>query len=187
LPFGKILFLWQGDAVDAEEEETLHREIALQDFTFRRSKRFVIGDMEFESHILEEAEVPAVLGDWSQYTGIDFSGSGIYKTRFSLPEKVSKIRLDLGKVCCSCEVFVNGKSVGVKAMTPYVVEIPGDLLEEDNLLEIRVSNTGANEYLYTDSFDKWQPWQLTGYRDMEKVFHADSLASGLYGPVKILY
>ncbi len=187
LPFGKILFLWQGDTVGAEKEETLHREIALQDFTFRRSKRFVIGDMEFESHILEENEVPAVLGDWSQYTGIDFSGSGIYKTRFSLPEKASKIRLDLGKVCCSCEVFVNGKSVGVKAMTPYVVEIPGDLLEEDNLLEIRVSNTGANEYLYTDSFDKWQPWQLTGYRDMEKVFHADSLASGLYGPVKILY
>ncbi|MBE7024311.1 MAG: hypothetical protein E7412_07600 [Ruminococcaceae bacterium] len=187
LPSGKILFLWQGDADNAEKEDTLDREITLQDFTFRRTKRFVIGVMDFENQLIDEAEIPVKLGDWCEYTGKEFSGSGIYKTRFSLPEKVSKIRLDLGKVCCSCEVFVNGKSVGIKAMTPYSIEISGDLLKEDNLLEIRVSNTGANEYLYTKSFDKWQDWQLTPFRDRENVFHADSLAGGLYGPVKILY
>ncbi len=187
LPSGKILFLWQGDVDNAEKEDTFDREITLQDFTFRRTERFVIGAMEYEKHELREAEIPATLGDWSKYIGKEFSGSGIYKTRFSLPEKASKIRLDLGKVFCSCEVFINGKSVGVKAMTPYTIEIPGDFLKEDNLLEIRVSNTGANEYLHTDSFDKWQPWQLTAFYERQNIFHADSLAGGLYGPVKILY
>ncbi len=187
LPSGRILFLWQGDVENIEKEPEFSRELMLENFTFRRTNRFVIGAMEFESHTLKEDEIPVVLGDWCKYTGKEFSGSGIYKTRFSLPEKTSKIHLDLGKVCCSCEVFINGKSVGVKAMSPYTIEIPGVLLEEDNILEIRVSNTGANEYLYTDSFDKWQDWQLTPYRDRENIFHADSLSSGLYGPVKILY
>jgi len=187
LPSGKILFLWQGDAPDAEKENIFSKEIVLSDFTLRRSKRFVIGPMTFETQILNEDEVPAVLGDWCNHIGKDFSGSCIYKTHFTLPEPRSKIRLDLGKVCCSCEVFLNGESVGVKAMAPYVMDISGDLLREDNLLEIRVSNTGANEYLHTDSFDKWQDWQLTPYRNLENVFHADSLESGLFGPVNILY
>ena len=187
LPSGKILFLWDGDMADVEDEEVFDKEIALQDFTFRRTKRFVIGAMDFENHTLSEAEIPVKLGDWCEYTGKEFSGSGIYKTHFSLPEKASKIRLDLGKVCCSCEVFVNGESVGVKAMLPYTFEIPCDLLKEDNLLEIRVSNTAANEYLYTDSFDKWQPWQLTAFYERQNIFHADSLAGGLFGPVKVLY
>jgi len=187
LPSGKILFLWIGDSMDAAKEDIYKNEVELQDFTFRRTNRFIIGDMEFESHTINEDEISVNLGDWSTYTGKDFSGSGMYKTNFALPEKVSKICLDLGKVCCSCEVFINCNSVGVIAMSPYTIEIPGELLKEDNLLEIRVSNTGANEYLYTDSFDKWQDWQLTPYRDRENIFHADSLSSGLYGPVKILY
>ena len=112
--------------------------------------------MEFETHTLNEDEKPTVLGDWCEYTGKEFSGSGIYKTTFTLPQKVSKIRLDLGKVCCSCEVFINGKSLGIIALDPYVLEIPGELLKEENTLKIRVTNSAANEYLFTNSFDKWQ-------------------------------
>ena len=93
----------------------------------------------------------------------------------------------MGKVCCSCEVFINGTSLGVNTMSPYTFDIPADLLQTENILEIRVSNTGANEYLHTDSFNKWQDWQLTPYKVYEDVFHADSLAGGLYGPVRILY
>ena len=147
----------------------------------------MFGKLEFESHTINEDEISVNLGDWSTYTGKDFSGSGMYKTNFTLPENASKIYLDLGKVSCSCEVFINGNSLGTIAMSPHTIEIPKDLLNEENVLEIRVSNTGANEYLHTHSFDKWQDWQLTPYRDRENVFHAESLSGGLYGPVKILY
>lgn len=187
LPSGRMLFLWEGEVSSFEIEESFDREIVLQDFSFRRTKRFVIGSMEFENHTINEDEIPVKLGDWCEYTGKEFSGSGIYKTHFSIPENITKIHLDLGKVCCSCEVFLNGESLGVKAMLPYSFKIPGELLKEDNILEIRVSNTGANEYLYTDSFDKWARWQLTGFWNMQRGFHADSLSGGLYGPVKILY
>ena len=84
-------------------------------------------------------------------------------------------------------MFINGKSLGIIALNPYVLEIPRELLKEKNTLEIRVTNSAANEYLFTDSFDKWQPWQLTAYYERENIFHADSLSSGLYGPVKVLY
>ncbi len=188
LPVGRILFLWQGDMpAETEKEDILRRELVLENFLFRPIDQFVVGAMEYETRTLSEPEMPAVPGDWSRYVGKAFSGSGIYKTRFTLPEKASRIRLDLGKVRCSCEVFVNGTSVGIKTMEPYCIDIPTDLLKEENLLEIRVSNTGANEYLHTDSFDKWQKWQLTPYHGRENIFHADSLESGLYGPVKILY
>ena len=71
-------------------------------------------------------------------------------------------------------------------MAPYLYELPKDLLREKNSLKIRVSNTPANEYNYTKSFEKWQKWQLSPYWEKEKIFHEDSLSGGLYGPVKIM-
>ena len=187
LPSGKMLFLWNGAVENFEKEPEFSGEVSLENFTFRRNNRFVIGDMEFENQNIDEDEVPVKLGDWDKYAGREFSGSGIYKTTFSLPENASKLHLNLGDVRCSCEVFVNNKSIGVKCMSPYTFEIPDSVLKKENVLEIRVSNTAANEYLHTKSFDKWQEWQLTPYFKTENIFHKDSLASGLYGPVKILY
>jgi hypothetical protein len=72
-------------------------------------------------------------------------------------------------------------------MSPYRVELPTELVAEENTLEIRVSNTAANEYERTTSFDKWKPWQLSTYLPTQKIYHAFSLSGGLFGPVKILY
>jgi hypothetical protein len=60
-------------------------------------------------------------------------------------------------------------------------------IKEYNELEVRVSNTAANEYYYTKTFDKWPSWMLTPYHEKCQIFHKDSLESGLFGPVKILY
>lgn len=72
-------------------------------------------------------------------------------------------------------------------MTPYTYEIDTTTLNECNTLEIRVSNTSANEYLHTKTFDKWQKWQVGPYHDIQNEFHKNSLQGGLYGPVKILF
>ena len=184
---GQMAFLWQGD-IDSFEDETLYEnEISLEEFSFRRSDRFVIGEMEFLKEEIKEEEKPIALGEWADTVGKDFSGSGIYKTKFTLPAKNGKISIDLGRVQCSCEAFVNGESLGVLTMSPYVYEVDYNMLKDENILEIRVSNTAANEYRNTKSFDKWQTWQLTGFRRIQDVFHDDSLYGGLYGPVKIKY
>ena len=95
--------------------------------------------------------------------------------------------LDLGEVKYTCEVFINGNSLGVKVMPPYRYEIPTELLADDNKLEIRVSNTPGNQMQFTKSFENFGKWQLTNYHERQLVFDRDNLDSGLYGPVKILF
>ena len=154
-------------------------------YQFRRTKGYVIGDMHPETHTFDEAPAPMELGDWSCFTGCDFSGSGIYTTTFENVE--GDAILDLGEVKYTCEVTVNGHNLGVKVMKPYRYRIPAAIMKEVNQLEIRVTNTAANQCYYTKSFDKWQRWQMTPYYEKQKAFYADTLDSGLYGPVKLHY
>ncbi len=187
LPCGKMAFLWQGEDLPCEQETVYNEEEELCDFTFRRTESTTFGYMQFETNIYQEEAKAISLGDWSEVVGIRYSGSGIYSTTFSAPKKEGKVMLDLGEVHASCEVFVNGTSMGVLGMAPFRYEIPAEMLTEENILEIRISNTIGNEHLYTDTFDKWQSWQKGPYYNRCNIFHKDSLQGGLYGPVKIKF
>ena len=170
-----------GGAPEYTEEMLLDGE-----YTLRKTKQFVIDINNFYSKDITEEEVSVSLGDWREYVGDSFSGSCVYTTEFSAPVK-KDMMLDLGEACYSCEVFVNKVSVGVKVMSPYRFEIPEELLKDNNLLEIRVSNTAANEFVYTDSFDKWGEAMLSPYHNYTKEFNKSTLKSGLFGPVKLYY
>ncbi len=152
-------------------------------YTFRRVNQFVIGERYPEYYELKETPVPAQLGEWSSMTGRDFSGSGVYETEFTYTG--GDAILDLGEVRHTCEVFLNGKSLGIRVMKPYRYEIPAELLLANNQLQIRVSNTPGNQHQYTKSFDKYQPWQLSVYKAAQDIFDRDSLDSGLWGPITI--
>ena len=158
--------------------------VILGDFTFRRTEKFVIGELHPEFYEIEEPPISIKLGEWSDITGRDFSGSGIYETHFKNTEKNTV--LDLGDVRHTCEVFLNGQSLGIRVMKPYRYEISADMLTEDNLLQIRVSNTPGNQHQYTKSFDKYKSWQLSGYKGVQDLFDRDTLDSGLFGPVILL-
>ncbi len=155
-------------------------------YTIRPTKQFVIDHINSYSKELSVKSEPVALGDWCEKLGKSFSGSCVYETEFSLSKKCDAL-LDLGVVKYSCEAFVNGKSLGVKVMPPYVFELPRELLEDNNILTVRVSNTAANEYYHTRSFEKWPEWMLTSYFKTEQSFHPTSIPSGLFGPVKIHY
>ena len=79
----------------------------------------------------------------------EFSGTAKYSTIVKL-EKVhakggNRMILDLGEVCNSARVTMNGTCAGTVFMHPYRLEIPATLLKEgENALEIEVSNLGAN-------------------------------------------
>ena len=72
-------------------------------------------------------------------------------------------------------------------MRPFVYEIPSELLKDDNKLEIKVTNTPGNQYQFTKSLEKWGDWQMSPYAERQMLFDRDTLDSGLYGPVKILF
>lgn len=157
-------------------------------YTFRKTKQFHLGDMTAYTEDIQEEEKPIVLGDWRSTVGDSFSGSGIYKTTFIRPEEMgATMTLDLGTVYHSCEVFLNGESIGVRVMSPYHFEIPISSIRPENTLEIRVSNSVANEFHHTKFFDKWANWQLSHYFTLEEEFDKDSLCGGLLGPVVLAY
>ena len=173
------------DSIECESLTAHKNSVELTEFTFRRTNSFVIGEKELETHDIEEKAKPIELGCWEERVGKDFSGSGIYETCFRKP--VGDAVLDLGDVRHTCEVFLNGKSLGIKVMHPYVYEIPSKLFADDNKLEIKVTNTPGNQYQFTKSLEKWGTWQMTPYAERQLLFDRDTLDSGLYGPVKILF
>ena len=83
------------------------------------------------------------LGDWTALGGreAEFSGTAKYSTAVKLENDFAKrgnhAILDLGEVCNSARVTVNGTCAGTVFMHPYRLEIPAGLLKEgENALEI---------------------------------------------------
>src|SRR5690625_57325 len=89
-----------------------------------------------------------------------YSGTLTYEQTFQA-NKTNKVMLDLGEVYEIAEVWLNGQEVGVKMWAPYHFEIGEYLVDGDNELRIKVTNSRANE--------------------MDQL----SLPSGLIGPVNI--
>lgn len=100
-----------------------------------------------------------------------YSGGMWYRKTISLTKEQAaskKVLLDLGRVVASAEVIVNGKPVGIKAMSPWEFDVTGKIRAGENQIEILVYNTLGNHFLTT-------PSQYIGRTD-----------SGLMGPVKLL-
>ena len=183
-----FVLMYTDDEIALDEVTEYENEVVLDgNYTANKTNQFVLDNLYAVSKDITEEEKEVTLGDWRSFAGDSFSGSIVYKTSFKAPEGAKNMVLDLGKVNYTCEVFVNGKSVGVKVMPPYKFTLDIADIKEYNELEVRGSNTAANEYYYTKTFDKWPSWMLTPYHEKCQIFHEDSLSSGLFGPVKILF
>lgn len=110
------------------------------------------------------------LKSWHQF-GTEyenFSGTAKYETTFDVGKKtVSNFsRLNLGAVCESARVKLNGKDLGCVFCEPMIVEIPPGLLKAAaNVLEIEVTNLAANRIRYTDR--EGLPWKI--FKDINIV------------------
>jgi len=115
---------------------------------------FVEGAVEEEQIAIEEWVVQneaseAVdlggLGDWSRQSGWElFSGTLGYQADFTL-SKAGAAWVDLGKVGDIAEVVVDGRPAGVRMWSPYRLSL-GELEAAGHHLEVRVTNSMANEY-----------------------------------------
>lgn len=86
--------------------------------------------------------------------GYDHDGYAWYRKTFTLPEEYKEMRLFVvaGKIDDADQTFLNGQRIGAMGVFPpdsqtewntlRVYEIPGDLLEEENVLAIRVYDMG---------------------------------------------
>lgn len=79
------------------------------------------------------------------YTGMqkvypEYSGFYVYDALVTLEPK-RDYQIEIDEVYETAEVFVNGKSLGMKVQRPYVYTIPADYVKEKNEIRIEVATT----------------------------------------------
>ena len=136
------------------------------------------------------------LAGWDAFDE-NFSGTMVYRTTFDLAglgEKGMAKRLSLGDVREIARVRLNGCDLGVRFMPPYEFAVPADALrEKDNVLEVEVTNLGANRLRWNDvNKVDWKYFcdiNMIGIDTNGMLLDAASwpvLKSGLLGPVSIV-
>jgi hypothetical protein len=140
------------------------------------------------------------LDSWTNYgpeSLKSFSGTARYAMSFARPQgSPAGWYLDLGRVCESANVKLNGKDLGTLIGQPFRVLIPGDLMQAQNTLEVDVSNLMANRIADLDrrgiDYKKFYnvnfPSRRPENRGRDGLFNASRWSpreSGLIGPVTL--
>jgi len=134
--------------------------------------------------------------DYSDASAKDFSGTAKYSVSFTKPrEKADAWRLDLGEVCESASVTLNGKDLGSLIGPEFQMILGKKQLKKKNTLEIKVSNLMANHIAYMDRNNiTWKKFYNVNFaarlrqNTKDGIFDASSWQpreSGLIGPVTI--
>ena len=140
------------------------------------------------SHVINNLE------SWTQLDGLElYSGMVDYQTSFLIPaqELGRHWELDLGEVCQSAEVWINGEPVGCAWTTPFRLNISKSLRPGGNTLRLQVANLSQNRII--EMHRKQLPWQkckleendFIGYCGPLRLDKLTPLKSGLLGPVQL--
>jgi len=120
-----------------------------------------------------------------------FSGSGEYTTTFDIPaDKASEYILNLGKVCESAHVYINGADAGILWSIPFSARVGQYLKPGKNTIKIEVDNLMANRIRYMDQNNiQWRKYHEINFVNINYLpFDASKwkvMPSGLLGPVTL--
>ena len=183
----KDLFPFATHVTKLLDDEYTPARILNEGWTLQAIQRNWVRDRFLETEDFSENSpvIPVELGDWSQYLGKEFSGKAVYRCEFEL-DKAGVYMMDLGEVKYSCLITVNGEDLATSTWHPY--RIICELKKGKNEIKIIVINTLANAILAEDTLPTWKklyPKQRDYYDAMERKFEAESLPSGLFGPVTL--
>jgi hypothetical protein len=132
------------------------------------------------------------LGSWTERgeAAERFAGTARYTTTFDAPQShAGEWLLELGDVCASARVCLNGREIGTLIAPPFQITL-GPLQATGNVLEVEVTNLAANRIRDMDR--RGQPWKI--FREINfvnidyKPFDASEWPvrpSGLLGPVRL--
>lgn len=197
-PWGSraILFGFQGNA---ESQPFIPAQTCIlpnDGWTLRPLRKHQVADKDYEIIEFSNANSSlASLGDWSKYLGQYFSGDAEYTIDFDCDTQhaAGPARLDLGNVCYACQVFLNGELAGRRIWKPFVLDLTGKLYPGRNKLQVIVTNTLANTLCDPEVVACWDNkkekglWPKLFYDPRARKFEQESLSSGLFGPVRIVF
>lgn len=81
----------------------------------------------------------------------NFSGTATYEISFDKPgSEAKRWLLKLGSVKETCEIILNGKPIGTLIDPVYQIDFEDSVLQDRNILQIKVSNLMANRIAWLD-------------------------------------
>lgn len=118
-----------------------------------------------------------------------FSGTARYSITFERPiGSADAWALDLGGVCYSARVTLNGQPLGTCYTRPFQLVLPNGLVQSTNHLEIEVTNLMANRLAEMDR--RGEAWRTFFFVNIKyEPFDAsgwEPLPAGLLGPVQLV-
>lgn len=149
---------------------------------------------------LPAATTVETLGSWTDLPGEavrSFSGTARYSLTFARPaESAPSWILDLGKVCESARVTLNGMDLGTLIGPSFRIPVASGMLRASNVLEVSVTNLAANRIADMDRRKvDWKHFYNVNFpphsrstRGPDGLFSAASWeprCSGLLGPVTL--
>lgn len=155
----------------------------------RLSTSPAIPDMEKEILSINQWDIKAdsleikgtSLFDWKTNEKLKMSSAkGIYTSKFQWEPRDSSKHyfLDLGTVCFTAEVFINGKPAGKRIFAPYLLDVTSFLQSGTNLLEVHVTPGQLNGFIGNAKNGDKRYAQFKGKEDQ-------AMSAGLIGPVII--
>lgn len=120
-----------------------------------------------------------------------FAGTARYTLTFDAPQcEADAWQLDLGQVCHSARVTLNGESLGTVFNAPYRVQV-ALLQKADNVLQVEVTNRSANRIRDLDRREVvWRKFHNINFVNIDyKPFDASDWPvrpSGLLGPATLI-
>jgi hypothetical protein len=155
------------------------------------------GDWEIEfingGPVQPEKLTVSKLSSWTDFADPElkrFFGTAKYKIKFINPDPdIKNWVLDLGKVCESARVKINGKEAARLWSVPFSVLIKDLMADGENEIEIEVTNLAANRIRDLDIRGvNWKKFYDINFVNIHyKKFDAsgwDLVDSGLIGPVR---
>ena len=145
--------------------------------------------------VLPENRTLKTLTSWTELedpAATYFSGTARYSVSFNKPGvEADEWRLDLGRVAESARVKLNGKDIGAVWCLPFHLVFGNNLLKENNVLEIDVTNLAANRIIGMEKKGAyWKKFYDINMVDINyKPFDAagwEPVESGLIGPVQLI-
>jgi hypothetical protein len=166
-----------------------------RELTGEWSIRFVRG-----GPVLPPAARTRALGSWTDLPGAEvkrFAGTATYALAFPRPTAgTAGVLLDLGRVCESADVSLNGTPLGTLIGPDFRVRMEPALLRDRNTLQVSVTNLAANRIADLDR--RGVPWKVFYNTDFpphdredrgpDGLFDASKWAprcSGLVGPARL--
>ena len=135
------------------------------------------------------------LASWTQLGDSEakrFAGTAKYTITFDEPAgKPDNWVLDLGKVCESARVRLNGHNAGTLFSIPFRIAVGQFLREGKNTLELEITNLAANRIADMDRRKVyWKKFYRTNFVNLRyEEFDASDwplMDSGLIGPVRLI-